>query len=639
MPIRPKMAHFSLAKLESRQEARLWADIFRFTEQQLGIPQGFIRVMVAIDTISAASEMEEILFELREYVTALECSPVSYLASFVRSFRAHGESLLPQRSDISMNQPFLQAYRELLVHTCSSIRVHAVSSDLQQFRMQGDVRSDEREQARASLEIQHEIELGFDGICLSDPGLIPVALSTFTQTTRRHRSTRSAVGKCHVTARDLISPSVGRITMTALKENVESALVYLEAWLAGRGSALSVTGLKSMASAELCRAQLWQWLRHSARLTGGHRVSRYVIECLIRDSLASVETRVGERSLLLPDSLLRRRFCLVAARMILTPLWRFVPTPISADLPQHNCSYDYFAGSVSLPADAVTYFVRAMVGRIGRPTNSHQVDCAPNWLHILLTSAAPVSSHKAGIERGDRQMDIKRAKSHYIYRFGQAEAEGDGSMREELGGKGAALAEMTKLGLPVPPGFTISTGACRFYLEHGAMPESLEEELKNALGWLELEQAQRLGSQKDPLLLSVRSGAPISMPGMMDTILNVGINDANLGGLAVKHRSSAFALDSYRRLLQMFGSVVLQIPKQAFDQAAEDASTGCEEATLRRTIASFQRVIKDASGRPFPMDPHAQLRQAVEAVFQSWNNERARHYRRIHNTLKIPALR
>jgi malate synthase len=293
MPIRPKMAHFSLAKLESRQEARLWADIFRFTEQQLGIPQGFIRVMVAIDTISAASEMEEVLFELREYVTALECSPLNYLASFVRSFRAHGESLLPQRSDISMNQPFLQAYRELLVHTCLKHKVSAVSSGLQQFRIQGDARRDEREQASVSLEIQHEIELGFDGICLSDPGLIPVALSTFSQTTRRRRSTGSAVGKCHVTARDLISPSVGRITMMALKENVESALVYLEAWLAGRGSALSVTGLKSMASAELCRAQLWQWLRHSARLTGGHRVSRYVIECLIRDSLANEETRVG----------------------------------------------------------------------------------------------------------------------------------------------------------------------------------------------------------------------------------------------------------------------------------------------------------------------------------------------------------
>ena len=291
LPARPTVAHFALAKLESRQEARWWADIFRFTEQHLEIPQGFIRVMVAIDTISAASEMEEIVFELRDYVTALECSPVSYLASFVRSFRAHGESLLPQRSDISMNQPFLQAYRELLIHTCLKHKVRAISSNVRQFRTQNTGAKDEREQARVSLEIQHEIELGFDGICVADPDLVPVALATFRKTKKRRHATGPHTGKCHITARDLISPSLGRITMTALKENVDSVLVYLEGWLAG--SAFGARGLNSMASAELCRAQLWQWLRYSARLTGGHRVSRYVIECLIRDSLAGIENRVG----------------------------------------------------------------------------------------------------------------------------------------------------------------------------------------------------------------------------------------------------------------------------------------------------------------------------------------------------------
>jgi malate synthase len=291
LPARPEVAHFSLAKLESRQEARWWADIFRFAEQHLQIPQGFIRAMVAIDTVSAASEMEEIVFELRDYVTALECSPVSYLASFVRSFRAHGESLLPQRSDISMNQPFLQAYRELLVHTCLRHKIRAVSYSVQQFRTQDTRRRDEREEARISLEIQHEIELGFDGICVADPDLVPVALSTFRKTKKRHHATGPHAGKCHITQRDLISPSLGRVTMRALKENVETALVYLEGWLAG--SALGVRGLNSMASAELCRAQLWQWLRYSVRLTGGHRVSRYVIECLIRDSLAGIENRVG----------------------------------------------------------------------------------------------------------------------------------------------------------------------------------------------------------------------------------------------------------------------------------------------------------------------------------------------------------
>jgi malate synthase len=288
----PAVAHFSLAKLESRQEARLWADIFRFAERHLDIPQGFIRVMVTIDTISAASEMEEVVFELQDYVTALLCSPVSYLASFVRSFRAHSTFLLPQRSDITMNQPFLQAYRELLVHICRKHKLRAISSSLQQFQAQYDVGKDHREQAQVSLEIRHEIELGFDGICVADLSLIPVALSMFKQT-KKHWPTGPAVDKCHIATRDLISPPLGRITVIALKENVDFALVFLEGWLVGRGSALGSRGLKSMASAELCRAQLWQWLRHSAPLASGHRVSRYVIECLIRDSLANIETRVG----------------------------------------------------------------------------------------------------------------------------------------------------------------------------------------------------------------------------------------------------------------------------------------------------------------------------------------------------------
>src|SRR3984957_959192 len=232
-------------------------------------------------------------------------------------------------------------------------------------------------------------------------------------------------------------------------------------------------------------------------------------------------------------------------------------------------------------------------------------------------------------------MDLMISRPHYIYRFGHGQAEGYGCMREELGGKGAGLSEMTKLGVPVPPGFTISTSACRFFLENSAIPDSLDEELESALGWLELEQAQRFGGEGDPLLVSVRSGASVSMPGMMDPILNIGINDANICGLAAKHRNVEFALDSYRRLLQMFGSVVLQIPKQAFDRAIEGSRVAClpvdrEEVSLRRLVAAFQHIIEQHTGRPFPLDPRAQLRQAVEAVFQSWNNERARYYRRIH---------
>jgi malate synthase len=291
-PGRPVSAHFSLSKLESHREARMWADIFCFAEQYLNLSKGSIRVMVTIDTVSAASEMDEILFELREYATALECSPLSYLSSFVRSFRVRRESLLPQRSDINLNQPFLQAYQELLVHTCRKHEVRAISSSLQLVR--NDVRKARREQGRESLDIRNEIELGFDGICVTDPDLIDVALSAFELAGKRRSSIAAPAMQCHITSRDLISPSFGRITMMSLKENVESALEYLEGWLAGHGSARLASGVRNMASAELCRAQLWQWTRHSAQLSCGLRVSRYVVECLIRDSLASIELRIGE---------------------------------------------------------------------------------------------------------------------------------------------------------------------------------------------------------------------------------------------------------------------------------------------------------------------------------------------------------
>ncbi len=281
---RPIAAHFSLSKLESHQEARLWGEIIRFTEQHLNIPRGSIRLMLTVDTVSAASEMDEILYELREYVTALECSPVSYLSSFVKSFRSRRESLLPQRSDIHLKQPFLQAYQELLVHCCRKHEIRAISSSHQLVQ----------ERARVPLDIRHEIELGFDGVCIADAHLVPMAITAFKENAKGRSWIRRDVAHCHITSRDLFSPSFGSITMMALRENIESALEYLEAWLAGEGSAHSATGIRSMASAELCRAQLWQWIRHSARLTCGRRVNRYVVECLIRDSLASIELRVGE---------------------------------------------------------------------------------------------------------------------------------------------------------------------------------------------------------------------------------------------------------------------------------------------------------------------------------------------------------
>ncbi len=221
-----------------------------------------------------------------------------------------------------------------------------------------------------------------------------------------------------------------------------------------------------------------------------------------------------------------------------------------------------------------------------------------------------------------------------VYRFGSDVVDGNGSMGAVLGGKGAGLAEMTMLSVPVPPGFTVTTDVCRFYLEHGAVPAELDAELAESLGWLERSAGKRFGDAEDPLLVSVRSGAPISMPGMMDTVLNVGLNDASVRGLAAKSGSQRFALDSYKRLLQMFGSVVLGVPKEAFETAAHEVRGESEELSeeqLTATIEAFKAVIAGHTGSAFPQNPKVQLKTAVEAVFRSWRSDRAKFYRSINH--------
>jgi pyruvate,orthophosphate dikinase len=226
-----------------------------------------------------------------------------------------------------------------------------------------------------------------------------------------------------------------------------------------------------------------------------------------------------------------------------------------------------------------------------------------------------------------------------VYRFGDDAVDGNGSMSDILGGKGAGLAEMMILSVPVPPGFTITTAVCRQYLEHGTLPADLEPELADSLRWLESNAGKRFGDAEDPLLVSVRSGAPISMPGMMDTVLNVGLNDAAVQGLALKSGSKHFALDSYRRLLQMFGTVVLEVPRSDFEEASEKVMRASHRKTnghsserqLCRIVESFKSVIQRHTGRPFPPDPTIQLAMAVEAVFRSWQSDRASFYRRLNH--------
>jgi pyruvate,orthophosphate dikinase len=245
-------------------------------------------------------------------------------------------------------------------------------------------------------------------------------------------------------------------------------------------------------------------------------------------------------------------------------------------------------------------------------------------------------------KQGKAETLIKRGKK-FVYYFGDGKSEGNGKMKDLLGGKGAGLAEMTNAGAPVPSGFTITTEACRlFYQNDMKLPKTIEAEVKENLKKVEKSMGAKFGDPSRPLLLSVRSGAKFSMPGMMDTVLNLGLNDQTAEGIVKKTKNERFVYDSYRRFVQMFGNVVLGIDKSEFEEIIQktkdvkhikhDASLLVED--LKELVRKFKTKIKGKTGEEFPSDPYAQLQMTIDAVFKSWNNPRAITYRRLN---KIPS--
>ena len=248
---------------------------------------------------------------------------------------------------------------------------------------------------------------------------------------------------------------------------------------------------------------------------------------------------------------------------------------------------------------------------------------------------------KATAKPGKKSTSSKKVR--YVYYFGDGKADGDGKMKALLGGKGANLAEMTRIDLPVPPGFTISTDACTYYYDYKkTYPKQLSGEVDAALSKVERSVGKKLGDRTNPLLVSVRSGARDSMPGMMDTILNLGMNDEVVEVVAEKSGNPRFAWDSYRRFLQMYGDVVMGVQKRP-DEDHEPFETVIEEIKheagvekdnelnvdhLKKLVERFKQLIKERTGKTFPQEPRQQLWGAIGAVFGSWNNDRAIVYRR-----------
>ena len=236
-------------------------------------------------------------------------------------------------------------------------------------------------------------------------------------------------------------------------------------------------------------------------------------------------------------------------------------------------------------------------------------------------------------------------KKKYVYFFGGGKAEGKASMRELLGGKGAGLHEMTRIGVPVPPGFTITTEVCAYYYDHRRQyPKGLADEIANSLGRVEKIIGRKFGDPENPLLVSVRSGARESMPGMMDTVLNLGLNDETVQGLVRRTNNPRFVYDSYRRFVQMYGDVVMGLkpadkkerdPFELILERKKEArrvryDTELTADDLKALVAEYKAEIKKRLGQDFPNDPKAQLWGAIGAVFGSWNNDRAIAYRELY---------
>ncbi|NQW51299.1 MAG: pyruvate, phosphate dikinase, partial [Rhodospirillales bacterium] len=228
----------------------------------------------------------------------------------------------------------------------------------------------------------------------------------------------------------------------------------------------------------------------------------------------------------------------------------------------------------------------------------------------------------------------------WVYSFGDGKAEGRAEMRNLLGGKGANLAEMSSLGLPVPPGFTISTEVCTYFYDNKkTYPPELKDELEKALVEIEKVVGINFGDAANPLLVSVRSGARASMPGMMDTVLNLGLNDKTVVGLAKSSGDERFAWDSYRRFIQMYSNVVLDVGHHYFEEALEikkedlgvSMDTDLKAADWRSIVVEYKKLVEKRTGKPFPQEPREQLWGAVGAVFDSWMNQRAITYRRLHS--------
>ena len=276
--------YFYLPKMESHLEARLWNDVFCFAQDRLGIPRGTIRATVLIETILAAFEMDEILYELREHSSGLNCGRWDYIFSYIKKFRNRPDFVLPDRSMVTMEKHFLKSYVELLIRTCHRRGIHAMGGMAAQIPIKNDPVANEKALEKVRQDKLREVHAGHDGTWVAHPGLVPIAKEIFDAHMKGANQIDRVLDEVHITPKDLLAVTEGKITEQGLKWNIDVGLQYLESWLRGNGCVPIYNLMEDAATAEICRAQVWQWVRHGARLSDdGRPITQEMVRACIAE--------------------------------------------------------------------------------------------------------------------------------------------------------------------------------------------------------------------------------------------------------------------------------------------------------------------------------------------------------------------
>jgi len=286
--------YFYLPKLENHREARLWNAVFEFAQDELGLPRGSIKATVLIETILAAFEMDEILFELRDHITGLNCGRWDYIFSFIKKFRNHERFVLPDRDQVTMNRHFLRSYSQLLIQTCHRRGAYAMGGMAAQIPVRDDPETNERAFEKVRADKEREAGDGHDGTWVAHPGLVPVAKEVFDRHMPGPNQMHRLRTDVQIAREDLLRVPDGTITEAGVKNNVSAALRYMTAWLNGRGAVPIHHLMEDAATAEIARAQLWQWIRHPrGELEGGRRVTLEMFRQFLSQELRSLRLEIG----------------------------------------------------------------------------------------------------------------------------------------------------------------------------------------------------------------------------------------------------------------------------------------------------------------------------------------------------------